>query len=165
MIESGHDRGAAARQPGWADEAGGRNTQEVFGQLGQFANEATSAEATLANNSRVLVVDRGKGPYRILYVSGRPNWEFKFLNRALAEDDQVELVGLIRIATRERGFGKFEFRSRPGESANPLFRGFDRTTEETEGYNQPVLKWLLPSDRDTNWITSGFPKVAEDLFR
>jgi len=134
-------------------------------ELSQFANPDTSAEATLANNSRVLVVDRGKGPYRILYVSGRPNWEFKFLNRALAEDDQVELVGLIRIAKRERGFGKFEFRSRPGESANPLFRGFDRTTEETEGYDEPVLKWLVPSDRDTNWITAGFPKVATDLFR
>jgi len=134
-------------------------------ELNQFANEESSAEATLANNSRVLVVDRGKGPYRILYVSGRPNWEFKFLNRALAEDDQVELIGLIRIAKRERGFGKFEFRSRPGESANPLFRGFDRTTEETEGYNEPVLKWLVPSDRDTNWITAGFPKLAEDLFR
>ena len=63
---------------------------------------------------------------------------------------------LIRIAKRERGFGKFEFRSRPGESANPLFRGFDRTTEETEGYDEPVMKWLLPSDSDTNWITAGF---------
>jgi uncharacterized membrane protein len=134
-------------------------------ELGQFASEAASTEATLANNSRVLVVDRGKGPYRILYVSGRPNWEFKFLNRALAEDDQVELVGLIRIARRERGFGKFEFRSRPGESANPLFRGFDRTTEETEGYDEPVLKWLVPSHGDTNWITAGFPKVPQDLFR
>lgn len=134
-------------------------------EVTQFASPETSTEATLANNSRVLVVDRGKGPYRILYVSGRPNWEFKFLNRALAEDDQVELVGLIRIAKRERGFGKLEFRSRPGESANPLFRGFDRTTEETEGYDEPVMKWLLPSDRDTNWITAGFPKVAADLFR
>ena len=134
-------------------------------ELHQFANPESSAEATLANNSRALVVDRGKGPYRILYVSGRPNWEFKFLNRALAEDDQVELVGLIRIARRERGFGRFEFRSRPGESANPLFRGFDRTSEETEGYDEPVLKWLVPSDRDTNWITAGFPKIATDLFR
>jgi len=37
-------------------------------------NAALSTEATLANNSRVVVVDRGRGPYRILYVSGRPNW-------------------------------------------------------------------------------------------
>jgi len=57
---------------------------------------APTEEATLANNTHVLAVDRGQGPYRILYVSGRPNWEFKFLNRALADDDQVNLVGLIR---------------------------------------------------------------------
>ena len=134
-------------------------------ELGQFAQPETSAEATLANNTRVITVDRGKGPYRILYVSGRPNWEFKFLNRALAEDDQVELTGLIRIAKREKGFGRLDFRSRPGESANPLFRGFDRTTEDTEGYHEPVLKWLLPNDSDTNIVTGGFPKTAAALFR
>ena len=131
-------------------------------ELGQFTRPETSVEATLANNSRVVIVDRGKGPYRILYVSGRPNWEFKFLNRALSEDDQIEMIALIRVAKREP---KFVFRGRIGESSNPLFRGFDRTTEETEGYDEPVLKWILPTDRDTNWITGGFPKVAEDLYR
>lgn len=118
-------------------------------------------EATLANNSRVVVVDRGKGPYRILYVSGRPNWEFKFLNRALAEDDQIELAALIRIAKREP---KFDFRGRAGESSNPLFRGFDRKSEETERYDQPVLKWFLPDNSDTNMVGGGFPKTAEALF-
>jgi uncharacterized membrane protein len=134
-------------------------------ELGQFAQPETSPEATLANNTRAVTVDRGKGPYRILYVSGRPNWEFKFLNRALAEDAQVELIGLIRIAKREKGFGQFAFRSRPGESANPLFRGFDRTSEDTEGYHEPVLKWLLPSGGDTNIVTGGFPKTADTLFK
>ncbi|KAB2661619.1 MAG: hypothetical protein DVB31_12155, partial [Verrucomicrobia bacterium] len=55
-----------------------------------------TTEATLANNRRVVVVDRGRGPHRILYVAGRPNWEFKFLNRAAQGDDQLEVVGLIR---------------------------------------------------------------------
>lgn len=131
-------------------------------ELGQFAQPETSAEATLANNTRIVTVDRGKGPYRILYVSGRPNWEFKFLNRALAEDDQVELVGLIRIARKEKGFGHFEFRSRPGESANPLFRGFDRTTEDTEGYDEPVLVRL--NAKDETELKGGFPKTADILF-
>ncbi len=66
-------------------------------------------EATLANNSRLAAVDRGRGPYRVLYVCGRPNWEYKFLRRAVEEDDQVQLVGLLRIARREP---KFDFRSR-----------------------------------------------------
>jgi uncharacterized membrane protein len=131
-------------------------------ERGQFAQPETSAEATLANNTRIITVDRGRGPYRILYVSGRPNWEFKFLNRALAEDNQVELVGLIRIAKREKGFGQFEFRSRPGESANPLFRGFDRTTEDTEGYDQPVLIRL--NTKDGTELAGGFPKTADVLF-
>lgn len=130
-------------------------------ELGQFAQPETSTEATLANNTRVVTVDRGKGPYRILYVGGRPNWEFKFLNRALAEDEQVELIGLIRIAKKEKGFGQFEFRSRPGESANPLFRGFDRTTEDTEGYNEPVLIRL--NTKDATELAGGFPKTADIL--
>jgi uncharacterized membrane protein len=130
-------------------------------ELSQFAQPETSTEATLANNAHIVTVDRGKGPYRILYVSGRPNWEFKFLNRALAEDEQVQLVGLIRLAKRERGFGQFEFRSRPGESANPLFRGFDRTTEDTEGYDQPVLIRL--NTKDATELAGGFPKTADVL--
>jgi hypothetical protein len=98
----------------------------TFYQL-RVASGSNTNEATLANNSRTLIVDRGRGPYRILYVSGRPNWEFKFLNRALAEDDQVQLVGLIRVARRE---AKFEFRGRAGESSNPLFRGFGNQSKE-----------------------------------
>jgi uncharacterized membrane protein len=119
-----------------------------------------TGEATLANNSRVVAVDRGAGPYRVLYVSGRPNWEFKFLNRALKADDQTELVGLIRIARREP---KFVFRGRVGESSNPLFRGFgNQSEEEIQRYDQPVLIRLNTKDQEE--LASGFPKIAEDLY-
>jgi uncharacterized membrane protein len=121
---------------------------------------AKSEEATLANNSRVLVVDRGHGPYRILYVSGRPNWEFKFLNRALEEDPQVQLVGLIRVAKREP---KFNFIGRAGETSNPLFRGFgNQAPEEVERYDQPVLVRL--NTKDEVELRAGFPRTAEDLY-
>ena len=130
------------------------------GEGGQFADAKTSVEATLANNTRVLAVDRGRGPFRILYVSGRPNWEFKFLNRALAEDDQVELLGLIRIAKREP---KFAFRGRAGESSNPLFRGFgNQSKDEIERYDQPVLVRL--NTKDAEELSKGFPATAEELF-
>lgn len=125
------------------------------------AAEAKEAkpEATLANNDRVAVVDRGGGPYRILYLGGRPDWEYKFLKRALDEDEQVQLVAIIRIAKREP---KFTFRGRAGESSNPLFRGFGQSTEETERYDQPVLVRL--GTKDDNELRGGFPKVAEDLY-
>lgn len=117
-------------------------------------------EATLANNTRVITVDRGQGPFRILYVSGRPNWEFKYLNRALSTDEQVQLVGLIRVAKREP---KFDFRGRAGETSNPLFRGFgSQSPEEVQGYDQPVLVRL--NTRDEVELRAGFPRVPEDLY-
>ncbi len=67
-------------------------------QPGAPAAEIATGEQTSANNSRLVVVDQGGGPYRVLYVGGRPNPEFKFLRRALDADDQVGIVGLIRIA-------------------------------------------------------------------
>jgi uncharacterized membrane protein len=115
------------------------------------------AEATTANNSRVVVVDRGGGPYRVLYVSGRANWEFKFLKRALAEDEQVDLIGLIRIAKREP---KFTFKGRTGENTNPLFRGSGQGDED---YDKPVLIRL--NTRDADELKTGFPAEAKELFK
>ncbi len=118
------------------------------------------SEATLANNARTVVVDRGKGPYRVLYVAGRPNWEYKFLQRAVSEDDQVQMVGLIRVARREP---KYDWRGRSGEQSNPLYRGFEnQDREETEQYDQPVLVRL--NTRDAAELQEGFPKTAELLF-
>ena len=98
-----------------------------------------AAEATTINNRRVLTVNRGRGPYRILYVGGRPNWEYKFLNRAIETDDQVQLVGLIRVAKREP---KFDFRGRSGETSNPLFRGFgNQAAEEVQRYDHGAAEY------------------------
>ena len=118
-----------------------------------------TGEATELNNRRLFMLDRGQTEYRILYVSGRPNWEYKFLNRALAEDPQLHMVGLIRVARREP---KFEFKGRAGESSNPLFRGFGEE-DETERYDQPVLVRL--NTRDQEELREGFPQTAEDLFK
>lgn len=125
-------------------------------------NEAVSplTEATQANNQRSVMVDRGEGPYHILYVSGRPNWEFKFLRRALEEDPQVRLVGLIRVAKREP---KYDWRGRAGENTNPLYRGYETDDESlAEQYDQPVLVRLNTRDQDE--LSEGFPTTAEDLY-
>lgn len=130
-------------------------------ELTESADPETTLEATLANNTRILAVDRGPGPYRILYVAGRPNWEYKFLQRALQEDDQLNLVALIRVANREP---KFEFRGRSGETSNPLFRGFgNQSPEEVVRYDQPVLTRLNTMDEQE--LANGFPRVAEELYR
>lgn len=116
-------------------------------------------EATLANNERSIAVDRGTGPYRILYVAGRPNWDHKFLRRALAMDAEVQLPSLIRIAKREP---KFDFRSRAGETSNPLFRGFGGEQQsDAQRYDQPVLTRLGTKDKVE--LADGFPKTPELL--
>ncbi|NNE91669.1 MAG: hypothetical protein HKN23_08480 [Verrucomicrobiales bacterium] len=117
-------------------------------------------ELTLENNARLVAVDRGKGPYRILYVSGRPNWEFKFMRRSVRADEEIDLVALIRIAKREP---KFEWRGREGEMSNPLFRGFNSDVPETaQEYDEPVL--IRMNTKDAEELRDGFPKTEEELF-
>lgn len=116
-------------------------------------------EITELNNSQWITMDHGQKPLRLLYVAGRPNWEFKFLNRAIHEDPLLEMAALIRIAKREP---RFQFKGRTGETSNPLFRGFDKQDEETEKYDQPVLKRL--NVRDEQELSDGFPIEEKELF-
>ena len=121
--------------------------------------DPASVESTLSNNRRLVAVDRGNSKYRILYLCGRPNWEYKFLRRAIDSDEQVQLTGVIRIAKKEP---KFDWRSKAGEVSNPLFRGFEGKTEETERYDQPVLVRLNTKTPDE--LAEGFPKTLEQLY-
>ena len=122
---------------------------------------ATAAdEQTVANNDRLVVVDQGEGPYRVLYVSGRPSWEFKFLNRAIEGDKQVNLVALLRLAKRQ---AKFDFQAKGSRTTSPLFNGFENADPEAvEAADQPVLVRL--NTRDPAELRDGFPKTAEALF-
>ena len=126
----------------------------------ELALDGDVAEASTENNRRPVVVDHRRRKPRVLYVAGRPNWEFKFLNRAVAGDRQLDLVALIRVARRE---ARFDFRGRAGESTNPLFRGFEaRDDADAERYDEPVLVRL--NTRDSEELAGGFPRTAEELF-
>ena len=116
-------------------------------------------EATAANNARSVLVPRPRGPARLLYVGGRPNWEYKFLRRALERDRLLELVALLRVAPREP---KFAFLTRKGEAINPLFRGFGASADDAERFDEAVLQRM--GTRDAEELRAGFPKSAEELF-
>jgi uncharacterized membrane protein len=129
-------------------------------ELSTDSEADTKTEATLLNNSRNVIVDRGRGPFRILYVTGRPNWEYKFMRRALADDHEVNLVGLIRLAKKEP---KFSFRGRANESTNPLYRGFGNEEDQTaEQYDEPVIIRL---DNEEGELRDGFPKDEATIFK
>lgn len=119
-----------------------------------------TGEATTENNARLIAIDRGAGPYRVLYVSGRPNWEYKFLRRAITGDVDIQMPSLVRIAKKEP---KFEWRGKAGETSNPLFRGFKAEGgDEAQRYDQPV--WIRLGMKDRSELTDGFPKSEADLF-
>lgn len=129
------------------------------GEKGLFKNPDKSSESTLLNNSRMVMVNRGQGPYNVLYVSGRPNWEFKFLQRSIAEDDEVEMHGLIRIAKKEP---KFQFREKDS-NANRIFTNTDdEQKEQIEQYDEAVL--LRVGKLEEGELSGGFPKSADELF-
>lgn len=125
-----------------------------------FLAQREGVEATWRNNQRWTVVDRGRGPYRALYFAGRPNWDFKFLNRALVDDPELQLVGLLRVADKE---AKFTFRGYLEQQSNPLFRGFKNHDEDAaEARDEAVL--LRVGVEDTAQLKAGFPQTAAELF-
>ena len=155
-VESGTDSGNESAIPGTATaDSATADNQKV-----DWNDSDSELEATLMNNHRVVTVDRETGPYRILYVAGRPNWEFKFIRRALQEDAEVQLVGLIRIAKKE---AKFSFRDKSVNSTNPLFAGLGEEEEEAaQQYDEPVIIRL--GVKESEELSDGFPETAEELF-
>ena len=109
------------------------------------------------NNSRRFVVDNRKKDYKILYVSGRPNWENKFVRRALEEDEQLRMTSLVVISDAEQ---KFEFRGAEKTSlTNPLFEGFEADADRPR-YDEAVFLRLGPDAKDL----SGYPITPDSLF-
>lgn len=117
-------------------------------------------EVTTTNNARLLAIDRGGGPYRILYIAGRANWDFKFFRRAIEEDQELRLAGLIRIAKKE---AKFNFRDRSVSDTNPLFAGFEDDQDASEKYDEPIL--VRVGVNEENELKAGFPKTEAELFQ
>ena len=141
-------------------EKPGVHFYRVLLQPASAGSSPETAEATLANNERQVVVDRGGGPYRVLYVCGRPNWEFKFLRRAWP----MTISSSLSAWYASRREPKFAFRRHADESTNPLFSGFEHPdSEAAEQYDQPVLVRL--GTKDEHELRGGFPKTADELYK
>lgn len=110
------------------------------------------------NNVRTFSIDNREKTYRILYVSGRPNWQNKFFRMALDDDaKQLHLTSLIAISNAER---KFEFRGRKSTLSNPLFEGFEDERDRPR-YDEAVFIRMGAAKDE---LTSGYPIEAKDLF-
>jgi len=97
-----------------------------------FSLAPQAGEAISENNSRTAVLEVERDRQRILYFEGEPRFEFKFVRRAVADDGQLGVTGLIRTAD-----AKFY---RVGiESQQELRDGFPTTREELFAYDALIL--------------------------
>lgn len=121
--------------------------------------EPAIEDRIIENNTRRFVVDNRKKQYRILYVSGRPNWQNKFLRMALEKDkEQLKLTSLLAISNAEP---KFVFRGKKSSISNPLFEGFDEDQDRPR-YDEAVFLRLGAAEDE---LVSGYPIDPKELFR
>ena len=142
-------------RPGWLEYEA---TVELLDTGLLAGGTVDGADRIQENNGRTFIVDNREKEYRILYVSGRPNWENKFVRRALEKDKQLRLTSLISISNAEP---KFVFR--PGKRSsisNPLFEGFDDDRDRPR-YDETVFLRLGASEHE---LLSGYPATPEELF-
>ena len=107
-----------------ADEAGPR--------LLQFRIPLQPGERVGRNNMREVLLNVRDEREKILYFEGEPRWEVKFLRRAVAEDENLQVVILQRTA--ENKFLRLDV-----DTPEELAAGFPRTREELFAYRGLVL--------------------------
>lgn len=98
----------------------------------EFSLDAREGEQELRNNRRSRLVDVSDDNYRILYFEGEPRWEYKFLRRALQDDDDLRLVSLLRVSTNK-------FYRQGLDSPEQLADGFPTTIEELYAYDALII--------------------------
>jgi uncharacterized membrane protein len=67
-----------------------------------------AGEQNTQNNSVVRLVNVVPRKMRILYIEGEPRWEYKFMRRALEDDQSIELASMLRTTqnkTYVQGYG------------------------------------------------------------
>ncbi len=114
-----------------------------------FELEAPSADPLPGNNRQSALLDIDRDRHRVLYLEGEPRWEFKFIRRAAAEDDDIELVTWLRTTPRKT--------YRQG-TADPdeLADGFPKSLEALYRYDMVIIGSLPATslnDEQHDWLT------------
>lgn len=94
--------------------------------------EPLDGEDNRANNAMTRLVSAESGRPRILYIEGEPKWEFKFLRRAIEEDQSLQLTSMIRT-TQNKVY-------RQGiDNPQELEQGFPATVDELFKYQAVII--------------------------
>ncbi len=121
-------------------------------RLFTFRIAAQPDEMVTQNNERHALIVVEDNREKILYFEGEPRWEVKFLQRAVADDENLQLTVLQRTAE-----GKF-MRIGPAEDAERLVGGFPTTREELFRFRALVLGSI-----EANYFTPDQLRMISDF--
>ncbi len=98
----------------------------------EFRVAPIEGEAVADNNQRTAMLDVRSQSQKVLYFEGTPRPELKFIRRAVAEDENLQLVTLLRSADEK-------FLRLGVDDSEELAAGFPDTREELYAYAGLVL--------------------------
>jgi uncharacterized membrane protein len=111
-------------------------------------------EKNTDNNSRDIDIEIRDDRLPVLYVEGSPRLEYRFLRRALFNDPDFRVVGLLRL-----GDNRFYVQ---GANDNEAFlaKGFPTTVEQLDSFQAVIL-----GDIEASYFTPDQVKMLQDFVR
>lgn len=108
-------------------------------------------EQNTLNNRLTRVIQVDGDTRRILYIEGEPRWEFKFLRRAVEDDQALHIVSMLRTTQNKL-----------------YFQGFDSSTKRPEGFpTQPEdlfqFQGLILGSVETGFFTGSQQAIIKDF--
>ena len=98
----------------------------------RFSITPLEGEMLTENNARETVLDVDGREQRILYFEGEPRFELKFLRRAVAQDENLRVVTMVRTA--ENKYYRLGI-----DNPEELADGFPKTADELFAYRGLIL--------------------------
>jgi uncharacterized membrane protein len=98
----------------------------------RFSIAGGDGEVLAENNARETILDVDGDRRRILYFEGEPRFELKFVRRAVASDENLRIVSMVRTA--ENKYYRLGI-----DDPQELAEGFPKTAEELFAYRGLIL--------------------------
>ena len=97
-----------------------------------FSVDGDATEQELRNNSRSTLIDVANQQYRVLYYEGEPRWEYKFMRRAVGNDEDLGIATLLRVSPNK-------FYRQGIDTPQQLEAGFPTSRDELFVYDALII--------------------------
>ncbi|MEP6783771.1 MAG: hypothetical protein ABI983_08880, partial [Acidobacteriota bacterium] len=98
----------------------------------RFRVSPQPGELIVENNSREALIDVRDRKEKILYFEGEPRFEYKFIRRAIPDNDNIVVTSLIRTADNK-------YMRQGVDSPDELVAAFPKTREELFAYRSLII--------------------------